>query len=54
MLHSEKYHQEIKDLRIAILLHPDSKHRIILKAIKTAKSKELSRLIRNYNKRHLL
>ncbi len=50
----KKYDQEIKDLRTAILLHPELKHRIILKGIKTAKSKELGRLIRLFNKKNLL
>ncbi|MEO0554749.1 MAG: hypothetical protein AAF149_16200 [Bacteroidota bacterium] len=54
MGNTQKYHQEIKDLKVAILLDPESRHRIILKAIKTAKSKELGRLIRSYNKKNLI
>ena len=54
MLNAQKYRREIKALKIDILLHPESKHRIILRVIKSAKTKELGRLIRTYNKRKLL
>ncbi|MEM6526146.1 MAG: hypothetical protein AAF693_20285 [Bacteroidota bacterium] len=49
----EKY-DAIRDLKCEIILNPEMKHRIILKAIKNAKTKELARLIRNYNKKDLL
>ncbi|MEM7106749.1 MAG: hypothetical protein AAF519_00890 [Bacteroidota bacterium] len=44
----------LKSLQKEIILNPKMKHRIILKAIKTAKTKELSRLIRSYNKKNAL
>ncbi|MEM9391581.1 MAG: hypothetical protein AAGA02_13975 [Bacteroidota bacterium] len=54
MVETQRYRQELNQLRIDIILHPELKHRIILKAIKTAKTRELSQLIRSYNKKNML
>ncbi|MEM6526115.1 MAG: hypothetical protein AAF693_20125 [Bacteroidota bacterium] len=40
----------LKDLQKEIILHPEKKHRIILKAIKTAKSRETMKAIRAFFK----
>lgn len=45
-----KYDLVIQELRKAILLNPGLKHRIILKAIKTAESKEVQKAIRTFHK----
>lgn len=45
-----KYDPLIKALRKAILLNPGMKHRLILKAIKTAESKEARKVIREFYK----
>ncbi|MEM6526054.1 MAG: hypothetical protein AAF693_19820 [Bacteroidota bacterium] len=49
----EKY-DAIRDLKREIILNPEMKHRIILKAIKTEENPEIRKLIRWYNKKSLL
>ncbi|MEM9389145.1 MAG: hypothetical protein AAGA02_01655 [Bacteroidota bacterium] len=40
----------IKNLEQEILLNPELRHRLVLKAIKTAKSKEARKMIRTFYK----
>ena len=44
----------IKSLREDILLNPQMRHRLILRAIETEKDPEVRKLIRWYNKRGLI
>lgn len=40
----------LKELQREILLHPEMRHRIILKAIKTAESREVQKAIREFGR----
>lgn len=54
MITAIKKKEILRKLEREIILNPEMRHRIILKAIKTAKTSELGRLIRSYNKKNLL
>ncbi|MEM7107519.1 MAG: hypothetical protein AAF519_04775 [Bacteroidota bacterium] len=53
MMKSPTNDQTIKNLKQEIKDHPEKKHRIILKAIKTAERPEVSKMIRKYVKKNL-
>ncbi len=53
MITTHEHTEILRSLQQEIILHPEMKYRIILRAIKTEKNAELRRLIRWYNKKGL-